>query len=54
MELQLAGLNSEQIGAAIGKGAGTVRMMRFRAFNRLREIIKGRSNEAAQEVSNGK
>ncbi len=53
IELQLAGLNSEQIGAAIGKGAGTVRMMRFRALDRLRELIKGRS-DTTREVPHGK
>ncbi len=54
LELQLAGLNSGQIGVAIGRGAGTVRMIRFRAFNRLRELIRSRSSEASAEVANDK
>jgi RNA polymerase sigma-70 factor, ECF subfamily len=54
LELQLAGLNSKQIGAAIGRGAGTVRMIRYRAFNQLRELIKAHHSEASPEVANDK
>lgn len=54
MELQLAGWNSVQIGQALGRSAGTIRMIRFRAFNKLREILGEQATEGDEEVRNGK
>jgi RNA polymerase sigma-70 factor (ECF subfamily) len=39
IELQLAGWSSEQIGAALGKSASTIRMARARALKRLRVVL---------------
>ncbi len=49
LELQLASWRSEQIGAALGRSAGTVRMIRFRAFARLREMLPHPSLEVSDE-----
>jgi RNA polymerase sigma-70 factor (ECF subfamily) len=39
IELQLAGWSSEQIGRALGRSPGAVRILRFRALQRLRAIL---------------
>jgi RNA polymerase sigma-70 factor (ECF subfamily) len=39
IELQLSGWTSEQIGRALGRSPGAVRILRFRAMQRLRAIL---------------
>jgi RNA polymerase sigma-70 factor (ECF subfamily) len=40
IELQLAGWTSEQIGAALGRSPGAVRILRYRAMHMLRERLE--------------
>jgi RNA polymerase sigma-70 factor (ECF subfamily) len=40
LELQLAGWTGDQMAAVLGKSGGAVRMLRFRAVARLREILR--------------
>jgi RNA polymerase sigma-70 factor (ECF subfamily) len=40
VELQLAGWSGEQIAAALGKSPGAVRMLKLRALQRLRDILR--------------
>lgn len=47
--MQLAGWSSSQIGAVLDRSAGTIRMMRFRAFNKLREILDKETEEEAND-----
>jgi DNA-directed RNA polymerase specialized sigma24 family protein len=39
VELQLAGLSTNEIALALGRGSGAVRMLRLRAFARLRPAL---------------
>jgi RNA polymerase sigma-70 factor (ECF subfamily) len=39
VELQLAGLTTNEIAVALGRGSGAVRMLRLRAFARLRPVL---------------
>ncbi|HEX5164370.1 MAG TPA: RNA polymerase sigma factor [Thermomicrobiales bacterium] len=41
LELQLAGLSTQQIAEAMGRSAGAVRMLRMRAFQQLRSLLEG-------------
>jgi RNA polymerase sigma factor (sigma-70 family) len=39
LELQMAGLSNQEIGAMLGKSAGAVRVLRFRAHQALRQLL---------------
>jgi RNA polymerase sigma-70 factor (ECF subfamily) len=47
VELQLVGLTTPEIAAALGRSQGAVRMLRLRAFQQLRPIL-----EAAERAGN--
>ncbi len=51
IELQFTGWADEQIAAALSRTPAAVRMLRLRAMQRLREIMK--PSRAREEVSNG-
>jgi RNA polymerase sigma factor (sigma-70 family) len=39
VELQIAGLSTQEIAAALGRSDGAVRMLRLRAFQQLRDVL---------------
>ncbi|MGI8916724.1 MAG: RNA polymerase sigma factor [Chloroflexota bacterium] len=45
VELQLAGWADDEIGQALGKRVGAVRMLRYRALDRLRQVLAGQDGE---------
>jgi RNA polymerase sigma-70 factor (ECF subfamily) len=47
VELQVAGWRDEEIGQALGKGVGAVRMLRYRALDRLRQVLADLDQEGA-------
>lgn len=50
LELQLAGWSGEQTARVLGKRLGAVKMLRFRAIARLREVLRSESAPDATEV----
>jgi RNA polymerase sigma-70 factor (ECF subfamily) len=54
IELQLAGWSSEQIGAALGKSANAVRVLRYRAMQTLRDRLERAASSAPSLVNGGR
>lgn len=53
VELGLAGWSGEEISAALGKSADAVKMLRYRALARLRELLAPVDDASAKEVPHG-
>lgn len=51
VELQLAGLTTNEIATALGRGSGAVRMLRLRAFARLRPALARSGFEGPERSS---
>jgi RNA polymerase sigma-70 factor (ECF subfamily) len=53
VELRIAGLSGQEIAEVLGMSVGAVRVAQFRAYSRLRELLRPHADDQTQETTHG-